>query len=363
LDDYSILKEVTNALTRLTSQSFSSDTEKRFILLVNTLKIGCETSLIKTLPPINWFYLMSNLMKSQFGKANETNLFELTLMHLETLSSALGFFRNFLISLNTFNQFKVVIQIHNPKISIYLCFFIMKDETQHLILNNFNLIAKKFDSQLHLIVINKIKIYLNTLPSNKKDSILTSLINGFYKCFQDSKNIHINNQNQLKEFFEFTLKSHLLSYNPMNELMDKVVDCLILLNDDNITDRLLVSQINDFSRFQTISYIKFNLVSKGNQSLVFINDILEIFILNIDSINEEKENKFLQLLNKFVLNSYENIDELKFGHIDDLFTNWLVEFMSLLKNIATKTEEYSIKVRNLRYFRFEKKLKQLFSYD
>lgn len=97
-----------NALFEICSLNDTNDIiEKRFETLVYVLKNGCESSVGKSLPPINWFYLMSSLMKSKCGKTSELNLIELTFRHTETLSSALGFLRNCLISLNSFSQFKV----------------------------------------------------------------------------------------------------------------------------------------------------------------------------------------------------------------------------------------------------------------
>lgn len=56
------------------------------------------------------------------------------------------------------------------------------------------------------------------------------------------------------------------------------------LNDDNLTDKLLTAKIDDqknsVCKFFMISRIKFHLVSKSNQAIVFLNGLIDCTISN-----------------------------------------------------------------------------------
>jgi len=80
---------------------------KQFEFLVNLLLNSCKNSQTLTLPPLNWYFFISSLLKSKFGKSAETTLLNLVILQLKISNSAHTFIKNILIDTNYFSNLKV----------------------------------------------------------------------------------------------------------------------------------------------------------------------------------------------------------------------------------------------------------------
>lgn len=109
LDHTSVLRETIDTLVELVKSNEQEDElcEKKFNLLINSLCTSCENSIIKSLPPINWYYLLNTLLKSKYGKNNELQLIKLTIYQIQCLNSAFTVFKNLFIDTNNMQQLKV----------------------------------------------------------------------------------------------------------------------------------------------------------------------------------------------------------------------------------------------------------------
>lgn len=108
LDDYSLLKLVVSEMLRLSKiRNPSSKIRQKFEFFFNVLFDSCLHSNAKCLPPLNWYYFMTSLIKSQFGTDLESKMIKLTLMQINTLNSAYSLVKNFLVDTHSFYQFKV----------------------------------------------------------------------------------------------------------------------------------------------------------------------------------------------------------------------------------------------------------------
>lgn len=112
LDDFSLLRPFVNELIQISKmkQSTTDLNEKsrlQFEFLIRVLLDSCKQSSVKVLPPINWYYLMTCLIKSIYGNYVETELIELTIMQIDNLNSAYSLVKNYLIDTNYFLHLKV----------------------------------------------------------------------------------------------------------------------------------------------------------------------------------------------------------------------------------------------------------------
>lgn len=133
LDDSSLLKLLFNQLITLMSNSqskksnlnllFQNDSDLDFLffikdssdpidgekirMIISILTNSVKSSESKVLPPVNWFYIMTLLFKTHYGKIYETKLIEITLHQSNYLNSARLFLKNILIDTNYFLQMKV----------------------------------------------------------------------------------------------------------------------------------------------------------------------------------------------------------------------------------------------------------------
>lgn len=81
---------------------------KQFEFLVALLLNSCKNSQSLTLPPLNWYFFISSLLKSKFGKNVETLLLNLTVLQLKTSNSAYTLIKNILIDTNYFSNLQVL---------------------------------------------------------------------------------------------------------------------------------------------------------------------------------------------------------------------------------------------------------------
>ena len=108
LDDYSLIKFVVGEMLRLSKiRNPSSSHRQKFNFFFNVLLDSCLHSNAKVLPPLNWYYFMTSLIKSKFGTELESKMIKLTLMQINNLNSAYSLIKNFLVDTHSFYQFKV----------------------------------------------------------------------------------------------------------------------------------------------------------------------------------------------------------------------------------------------------------------
>ena len=80
--------------------------------MLDVLLTSYKSSNTKSLPPVNWYFFISSLLKSKFGKDHETSIIELAMLQFNKSNSAYALIKNFLIDTNYFNILKVKIR-HN----------------------------------------------------------------------------------------------------------------------------------------------------------------------------------------------------------------------------------------------------------
>ena len=86
---------------------YDLNNEKKFEFLVSLIFESCKQSQTLSLPPLNWYYFASSLLKSKLGKSIETNLISLVILQLKVSNSAYTLLKNFLIDTNYFHNLQV----------------------------------------------------------------------------------------------------------------------------------------------------------------------------------------------------------------------------------------------------------------
>jgi hypothetical protein len=102
---------VINELSRILKE-VNQDKTSQFNFLVTALLEGCKSSMAHILPPINWYYLITSLMKSKYGNGMESELIELSLMQISHLFSAYSLLKNYLVDTNFFFNLKVKLSVY-----------------------------------------------------------------------------------------------------------------------------------------------------------------------------------------------------------------------------------------------------------
>jgi hypothetical protein len=121
LDDTSILRAITDYLIEISKLEDDQQLflKSKFELLAKILCESCFKSVAHLLPPINWYYFASMLLKSKHGKCVETELIKITIYLIAESNSAFSLVKNFLIDTNYFHHLNVsrkekLRQIENP---------------------------------------------------------------------------------------------------------------------------------------------------------------------------------------------------------------------------------------------------------
>lgn len=123
MDDFSLLKHVVNELMRLSKiKNPTLKHQQTFEFFFNLLLDSSLHSNIKILPPLNWYYFMTSMIKSKFGTQLEAKMIKLSLMQINNLNSAYSLIKNFLVDTHSFQQFSVSLFL--TKIKFYSIFFL-----------------------------------------------------------------------------------------------------------------------------------------------------------------------------------------------------------------------------------------------
>jgi hypothetical protein len=80
--------------------------KSKFVLLVDVLTKGNIKS-NGILPPINWYYIINNLIKSKYGNYVESRLIELLILQINSSNTAYSLMKNYLLDSNYFLEFNV----------------------------------------------------------------------------------------------------------------------------------------------------------------------------------------------------------------------------------------------------------------
>jgi hypothetical protein len=134
------------------------------------------------LPPLNWYYFISSLLKSKFGKLVETSLIHLVILHVQISNSAYSLIKNFLIDTNYFN--------------------ILKFESQLLIFKSLNLIWSRLNANLLVKFINKIKIFLKQSATAQCFLFMPAILDSMNE-FSKTNNSENNNNGKYCKVLDF----------------------------------------------------------------------------------------------------------------------------------------------------------------
>jgi len=110
LDELSILRQLFNELNKIVNEDKALSNELQFEFMLDTLVIGCRTSKVKFLPPVNWYTFISSLLKSRHGSRHETKILELTMLQFSKSNSAYSLIKNFLVDTNYLYHLKVILK-------------------------------------------------------------------------------------------------------------------------------------------------------------------------------------------------------------------------------------------------------------
>ena len=173
-----------------------------------------------TLPPLNWYYFISSLLKSKFGKTSETSLIHLTLLHVQISNSAYSLMKNFLIDTNYFQM--------------------LKFETQLLICKSLHVIWSRLNKNLLTKFINKIKIFLKQCDLTNQALLIPAILDSMNEFCEKSEN---ENYSNVLDFYYFILSEFCFNVNDSSQIhiLNKLAFTFIAFDDD---DNNLINYIN-----------------------------------------------------------------------------------------------------------------------
>ena len=231
MDEFSLLREHVNELVKVCKED-NEEKEAQFNFLVSALTESCKASKTRTLPPINWYYLITLLIKSKYGHKMESKLIELTLMQINNLNSAYSLLKNYLVDTNYFMHLQVIsmFKIINfvVEITVYkLYYYRLKTTSQQIILKNFNLILNRFSLPLIKKFLYKLRLFFQTNNANR-DLIVNSVSNILEGCcefFENKTEETVGNQldNEIIELIKFIFKEITFDVANLNEVFNLIL--------------------------------------------------------------------------------------------------------------------------------------------
>ncbi|RNA08180.1 hypothetical protein BpHYR1_011695 [Brachionus plicatilis] len=236
LDDFFLLKHVVNELLRLSKiRNPTSKCQMKFEFFFNVLLDSCLHSKCKILPPLNWYYFMTSLIKSKFGTELEPKMIKLTLMQINNLNSAYSLVKNFLVDTHSFYQFKYETQM------IVL---------EHLV-NIFD--SQAIDSSLYLVLLTYIK-----RSKGGSNEVLREVVNFFLSLSKD----HYFNPDLSEE----------------KNILDIIVDVMEAIEDHELIRHVIKFEEALDNKFLMNFYLRTRLVVDQCQPFSLINESISLMV-------------------------------------------------------------------------------------
>jgi hypothetical protein len=174
-------------------------------------------------------------------------------------------------------------------------------------------------------IYNKFKLRIEFVKRNLKNIIYTSLYNSIVLEENSSRAEYIVNEKNINSYIVNEYENHisLKKYNKIvNNIVNRYIELLIkniyllskLLNaDENIIElgqlyNKMINKPNIIDKNKT-NYISQNL---KNNIIVYINNIVKEITIFFDEINKNfklKDNNFKNILNNYIINNYNNIND------------------------------------------------------
>ncbi|CAF0998112.1 unnamed protein product [Brachionus calyciflorus] len=339
LDDFSLLKHVVNELLRLSKiKVTTANSGVQFEFFLKVLLESCLESKCKILPPINWYYFMTSLIKSKFGTDLESQLIKLTVMQINNLNSAYSLVKNYLVDTNYF--------IH------------LKFESQLIVLEHLVGILDRFNLTLIRKFLNKLKLFLKQKSLNSRqefNGFIHKIISSVYEFISRDKECSGDVLKEAVNFFVYLSKEFNFRPNFTQEIpiLDLIVNVIEKLDDTELMMYLIkLEDILPFDeRFLMNFYIRSKLVAKQYQPFMILNEPIYSIIKFYDVTNEETKSEFINLFSKLMLEiSYKEYEFslnqstlVKSNSLKNNSLNWFMEYLNSLKS-TQKNLEFSIQI-------------------
>ncbi len=167
-----------------------------------------------------------------------------------------------------------------------------KFESQLLILSSLCVLSSKLNSSLLIKYLNKLKLFLRQkdadLAPAQRTLLFTTLLDSLVKFASADRELTHQVYSQIVDFFHFVC-TEFTFYVAVAEdarMVDKIVDIIVKLDDELVTQRLLLDleRSEDLSdiKFLMVFYVRCRLISGQNMAMSELNTSVKILVENIE---------------------------------------------------------------------------------